>query len=59
MQLRPRRSVLGDISNRASLGGIENASGKSIKKNKRLVIDNHTSYTIILLSSIFNWVVFF
>lgn len=41
MMLRPRRSVLGDISNRASIGGNENAANKSIKKNKRLVINDH------------------
>jgi hypothetical protein len=39
MQLRPRRSVLGDISNRASIGnaGGADAAGKPLKKNKRLV----------------------
>ena len=39
MQLRPRKSVLGDISNRASLpGGVDPHGGKGVvKTNKRLV----------------------
>jgi hypothetical protein len=49
MQLRPRRSVLGDISNRASVGGNDNASNKSIKTNKRMVTIYLTFHLLLMI----------
>ena len=37
MQLRPRRSVLGDISNRASTSGVGEPGKAATKPTKRLV----------------------
>ena len=37
MQLRPRRSVLGDISNRASMSGVGDVGKAATKPTKRLV----------------------
>jgi len=46
MQLRPRKSVLGDISNRASLpGGVDPVGGKGVvKTNKRMVRESLNAY---------------
>ena len=47
MQLRPRKSVLGDISNRASLpGGVDPVGGKGVvKTNKRMVRESLNAFS--------------
>ena len=45
-QLRPRRSVLTDISNKIA-GGIANVTGKTVKKRK-LSVSIHCFYLLLL-----------